>query len=299
MNTTFLKVNNIFKKKALHCCSDTGGLLWLLMGTQQINPAPTAPCLATDDSKAGCCHWTWPELLWDERSGLKVLKSFSECISRLCQYLRNVAFHGLFCVTSFYLAVTLNTMISPVMTALQGQTWQNHVEGPAHHQYHWPLYCDIRALSESICLSSFSGLPSAGMALRFPTWEGRSHWCFAVDVIWCLFPQDCLFKCFLCFQEGWGEEKKRGLLKRKFQVPWYLGKGYILQQGVSLIPGVTFHRKQPSPFHKRTQPFPTRNANNSGILKSQPGVDIYNSHKGLSLLTPDGIRDMGFPLFRL
>lgn len=186
-------------KKALHCCSDTGGLLWLLMGTQQVNPAPTAPFLVTNDPEAGCCRWTWPESLWDEHSGLKGPKAFSEHISRLCQYLRNVAFRWLFCVTSFYLAVTLNTIISPVMTALRGQTWQNHVEGPACHRYHWPLYGDITALSESVCLSSFSGLLSAAVALRFSTWEGRSHWCFAVDVTWCLLPQDCLFKCFLCF----------------------------------------------------------------------------------------------------
>lgn len=161
----------------------------------------TAPFLVTNDSEAGCCRWTWSESLWDVCSGLKGLKAFSWCISRLCQYLRNVAFRWLFCVTSFYLAVTLDT---------------------GYHQW-WQL-CRItlgktmwkaQPIISTIGLSTVTSLlcqhlsvfPSLGFyLLPWPwdlPWEGRSHWCFAVDVTCCLLPQNYLFKCFLCFLE-WG-----------------------------------------------------------------------------------------------
>lgn len=136
--------------------------------------------------------------------------------------------------------------LSPLnkVVSLEGQPWGNRAKGSVGHQYPWPLYCGItcKALSELSLPSCFSRPLSAAVAWRFSPWEGRPHWCFITNVIWCLLR---------------GGEKESS--KRQIPSPWDLGRGGILQ------PGVTFHRKQLSPLRKRAQPFPNGNTDVFGI----------------------------------
>lgn len=135
---------------------------------------------------------------------------------------------------SFVWLLALGKVVSPVIAGLQGQLWQNHVEGLTCQS--WPLYCGlIWIFPELSFLSSFCGLLSTAMALRFSTWEGKIS-----SELYCKFdlmlPFPGWFTCFLCFQEEKRKKKKnekkgKEVKKGKSQMPWYEGRADILQEG--------------------------------------------------------------------
>lgn len=144
---------------------------------------------------------------------------------------------------------TLNKVIMPVMTGLQGQSWQNHIESPACHRYPWPPHCDvIKAFSESSRLPSISGLLLlVAMALRFSVC--REDLSDALLLMWldASFPRTVYM---LPLFPGGGKRKK----EVKFQVHGYLDRGNILQQGVSLVLESLFIGNIPAPSIKEPNP---------------------------------------------
>lgn len=99
---------------------------------------------------------------------------------------------------------TLNKVIMPVMTGLQGQSWQNQ------------LVISIFGLCTVMSLRLFLSLPVFPPSLSFYLllwpWDflfgGKiSQWWFTINVTWCLLSQDCLLALLVSRRR---KKKKRG-----------------------------------------------------------------------------------------